>query len=161
MEITFKKYLHDLPYELYEYRYIIFEFLQGKFIILKNKKNFRIFMKDNDIFQDSKYFKEIFKLNKFVIGLPEYINIRDIHMKFINCYLLCDGVFYLNYIKHMKFYEFNELIILLDYFDLMKFDIKRILCFYREIIEISHDMSIVNYHNIKIGHLILYGDELI
>lgn len=158
MEVTFKNYLHNLPFELYEYRYIIFKFLHGNFIILKNSNNFRIFLKDNIILKVSKYFQTIFKLDKYIIRIPEYLNIRDIHLKFINCYLLCDGVFYLNFIKHMKFYEFNELIKLLDYFDLIKYDIKKILNFYKEIIEISHDMSIINYNDIKVGHLIYYGD---
>lgn len=158
MEDKFIQYLKILPLELYEYRYIIFQYIYGSFIILKNSKNFRMFLKKNIILKESKYFQSIFNLDKYIIRIPNYLNIRDIHLKFINCYLLSDGVFYLNFIKHMKFYEFNELIVLLDYFDLMKYDIQRILNFYREIIEISYDMSIINYYDVKVGHLIYYGD---
>lgn len=158
MENKYTEFCLKIPCNLYEYRNIIFQYLYGEFIILQNKNNFRIFFRQNQVICRSKYFKKIFKLNKFKIKIPENIMIRDIHIKFIYSYLLCDGVFYLNYVKNMKYYEFEELIILLKYFDLMKFDIKRILTFYKNMINITYNMSNVAYKNVEIGHLLHYDE---
>lgn len=160
MENIFLKYLNTLPIDLYEYRYIIFEYIYGKFIFIKNKNNFRIFFKENYIVKNSIYFNRIFKLNKYIVNIPNYININDIYLKFINNYLLYDGIFYFNYIKNMKYYEFEELIILLDYFDLIKFDRKKILFFYKSTIDISYNINIVDYRNIYISDLINYNNNI-
>lgn len=156
MEKKFQLYIKNIPNTLYEYRYIIFEYMYGEFIFLKNEKNFKIFFKNNKILKNSKYFQSVFSMNKYIISIPKKINIREIHIDFIYSYLGCDGVFYLNFIKNMKYYEFEELIKLLDFFDLMKYDIKKILSFYYNMINIEYNMNHINYHYVEIGHLINY-----
>lgn len=151
MELILKNFLKLLPFSLYEYRYIIFSFLYGDFIILKNSKNFRLFFNDNNIIRKSLFFQNKFNDDKYIYKIPENINIKNIYLHFIYSYLTCDNIFYKNFINELKYIEFVELINLLKYFDLIKFDLFNLLKFYLDIINI--DYNIENIKNIKIKNL--------
>lgn len=72
-----------------------------------------------------------------------------------------DNIFYFNYIKNLKYYEFEELIKILKYIDLLKLDKSKLLIFYKDIIDISYDKNLVNYNHIKVKYLIESRDEFI
>lgn len=147
--------------ELYEYRYQILEYIFGKFVCLKNDNGKNIFLKSRNILSKSTFFVNIFKENKYNVRIPNYININNTHLKFIYCYLKMDNIFYFNYIKNLKYYEFEELIKILKYIDLLKLDKSKLLIFYKDIIDISYDKNLVNYNHIKVKYLIESRDEFI
>lgn len=138
--------------ELYEYRYITLEYLYGHFVFLYNDIDNNVFIK-NDILNQSDFFKEKFKMNKYLFRIPNYIRLKSRYLRLIDL-LRCDDVFYFNYIKDLSYYEFKQFIKLLNYLDLLKLDKRKSLMFYKNIISISYDRSSFNYDNIEIRYLL-------
>lgn len=152
-----KFYLHLKLLELnfHEYRYIILEFIYGKFIFLINDEKY-IFFKNNLDLSKSKFFLKSFNSNKYYIRIPNYIKLYPKYINLISL-LQYNNAFYFNHIKNLTYFEFKEFIVFLDYLDLLKNDKYGLLKFYKETIELTYDLGISNCNEIKVGYLINMG----
>lgn len=149
---NFFNHLKILEIDLYEYRFIVLEYIYGKFIFLINDYNELVFF-NNDNIKKSKFFIELFKMNKYYIRIPNYIKLYKKYIYFIEL-LKCKPVFFFNFLKDLTYIEFLELIDFLSYLDLLKNDKTQTLRFYKELIEISYNFKISNYNNVKIKYLL-------
>lgn len=138
--------------DLYEYRFIILEYVYGDFIILNNEIEKKVFIK-NKFLSKSNFFSKKFRENKYIYKIPKNIKIYDKYIELINL-LYSNDIFYFNCIKKLLYYEFKQLIVLFNYLDLLKLDKNETLLFYNNMIEITYTTEFLNYDNLEIGYLL-------